>query len=684
LERKAALYIRQSSPHQVANNHESRRLQYAMQERLRSLGWQQFDIVDEDLGRTASGCVSRTGFEYLVAEVCLGKVGAVAARELSRLSRNNPDWAQLIEVCRLVNTLLVDLDVIYDPREANDRLLLGVKGSLSEYELDLLRVRAQQAREEKAARGELLIAVPVGYVKAGDGLVEKDPDKRVQQAISSVFRKFFELGSARQALMWFLEHELELPVGRQGNAGEEAIWKRPSYRRVLNILKNPVYAGAYAYGRTEVVVDASSGRPRKRVVRKPMDEWSVLIKGHHEGYVDWETFERVQLMLSNNRSTPKVPGAGAARKGPALLAGLLRCRRCGRKLCAGYSGPKGNVPRYACDRGATDNGEPRCISFGGTRIDGIIAAEVLRVVEPAGLDAALLAAQQDDAAHDELLHAIELDLQAARHAAHRARRQYDAVDPDNRLVVDELESRWNQALMRVQELERRNQQVRRARQSTSMPDRESLLELADDLGRVWEDPSTDVRLKKRIIRTLVHEVIVDLDDESNEVVLVVHWAGGVHTELRTHRRRRGQNGTATSEDIVDAVRLLARVCDDDVITGVLNKNGLKTGRGNRWTQERVAALRKRNQIPRHSAEAKRSEGWMTLKEAAQQVGVRPKTLRRAVERGEVPAEHPLPNGPWVFNAETLGQLAAHGRLNGTPGPGERQDSSQLALGFSST
>jgi DNA invertase Pin-like site-specific DNA recombinase len=407
LQRKAILYVRQSSPHQVARNHESRRLQYQMEERLRSLGWRDIEVVDDDLGRSAAAFAGRRdGFQHTVAEVCLGSVGAVAAREIARLSRNNKDWAQLIDMCRVLDTLLVDVDVVYDPRRANDRLLLGVKGTLSEYELDLLRIRANDARQEKAARGELLVAVPVGYLKV-DGRVEKDPDRRVQNAITSIFTKFLELGTARQALLWFIDHDLEVPVAYHGNrVGLAAVWKRPSYRRFLEILKNPAYGGAYAYGKTAVVTDAPDGQPRKRSVRKPREEWSVLIPGHHEGYVSWDVYLRIQKMLSENSSRKDAPGCGAAKNGSGLLAGLLRCRRCGRKMRVSYSGAGGDVQRYQCDRGSMDTAVCRCISFGGRQVDGHVAAEVLRAVQPAAIDAAILAADQKNTAQDDLLRAL--------------------------------------------------------------------------------------------------------------------------------------------------------------------------------------------------------------------------------------------------------------------------------------
>lgn len=654
LVRPAILYVRQSSTHQVLHNEESRRLQYAMKQRLRTLGWKDVDVIDEDQGRSASTTAERTGFQRMVADVCLGNVGAVAAREVSRFARNNRDWHQLIEMCSHVDTLLVDHEAIYNPRESNDRLLLGLKGSLSEYELDLLRQRSLEARWAKARRGELLILAPVGYLKTRDQRLEMNPDQRVQHAIQTVFEKFFELGSARQTLLWFLENGLEIPSLRYGVAGWETHWKRPAYRSILRILKDPTYAGAYSYGRTGVVTRVCEGSLEKSRVRKPMEEWGVLIRDQHEPYITWDRFERIQMMLAKNVSNFSTDGPGAAKKGSALLAGLLRCRRCGRKLLVNYTGNNRAVPRYCCIRGRLDNGERKCISFGGTTVDAAISREVLRVLEPGAVDAALLAANADARKQGDLLEALLVELKAARYGAERAQKQFDAVDPENRLVADELERRWNETLMRVRDLEVRiDAEQRTRREQQALPAQESLLELAADLESVWDHPDTDVRLQKRLLRTLIKEIIVDIDEEASEVVFVIHWKGGIHSELRTRKRRRGQSSAHAPMQTIEAIRCLALVCTDDVIASYLNRNGVRTGRGNRWTRERVTSFRNHHKILRCDRERQRQAGWLNLGEAAAYVHVAPKTLRRAAERGEVPAKHPLPYGPWVFQRSDL-------------------------------
>jgi DNA invertase Pin-like site-specific DNA recombinase len=648
--RKALLYVRQSSTYQVHHNLESQKLQYAMDQRLRTLGWRDIEVIDEDLGRSAAGTTIRSGFERMVTQVCMGKIGAVAAREVSRFARNSRDWQQLVEVCRMVDTLLVDQETIYDPRQSNDRLLLGLKGSLNEYELDLLRQRSQEARREKARRGELIVGAPVGYVKTEDRL-EKDPDRRIQEAVLSVFGKFAELGSVRQTLMWFLENDLQLPVQ---TANGDACWKRPRYANVHRILTNPAYGGAYAYGRTEHSTRYEEGKPRRASRRKARDEWLALIPNTHEGYISWERFEEIQRAIGGN-----VRGfgqSGAVQGGSALLSRLLRCRRCGRKLSVQYTGRHQDVVRYCCIRGYLDNGQLKCIAFGGRSVDEAISRQLLRVVGPAAVESAVMASEEEARQRDEVLEALRRDLEAAQYAAQRAQKQYDRADPENRLVADELERRWNVTLQQVRELEARIDQHTHTNKNTIVPAREEFLELATELENVWNSPTADARLKKRVVRTLIHEIVTDVDPAAGEVILVIHWKGGVHTELRLPRRRRGHSSGHTSKEIVDAVRILARTCSDDMIAGILNRNRLVTGRGNRWTRELVTSLRSKSQIPCYRSE--NSNEWLTLTKAAQSLGISPITLRLAVERGEIVAEHPLQDGPWIFSRTDLESEAA--------------------------
>src|SRR5271165_4693653 len=586
----------------------------------------------------------------MVAAVCLGKVGAVCAREVSRFARNSRDWQQLIEMCRVVDTVLVDQETIYAPRHGNDRLLLGLKGSLNEYELDLLRQRSLSARHEKARRGELVVAAPVGFVKAGDHY-EKDPDRRVQEAIKLVFDKVEELGSARQALCWLHEYNIDLSV-KQNNS--DTTWRRPNYSAIHRMIVNPVYGGAYAYGKTAAAAGYGAAGMSVKIRRKARNEWLALIPDAHDGYVSWERFEAIRTMVSSNVPTGR--HHGAPKHGDALLAGLIRCKRCGRKLTLRYSGMKHHIPRYACSRAWMDNGGPQCIAFGGLRVDDAIEEALIGVVGPGAIVAANAAAREAGERRDQVRDALGRDLEAARYAADRAFRQYDAADPANRLVTGELEARWNRALIHVAEVESKI-----AAHDAAIPlaaiDLASLGVLASNLQAVWSAPTTDARLKKRIVRTLIHEIVADIDDAASEIVLVVHWSGGVHSEIRLPKRRRGQRNS-TPADVIAAVRELALIASDDRIAGLLNRNGLRTGHGNRWTRERVTSLRSHHRIPVFKTADDGVEPWLNLSDAARVLQIASKTLRLAAEAGEIEARRPLSDGPWIFARAILAADAA--------------------------
>ena len=423
--------------------------------RARQYGWQDVVVIDDDLGRSGSG-ISRPGFERLLAAICEGRVGAVFAIEASRLARNGRDWHTLIEFCGLVNAIILDEDGVYDPRLPNDRLLLGMKGTMSELELSILRQRSLEALKQKARRGELFLTVAIGYVKMRHNRIEKNPDLRIREAIDLVFRKFSEFQSIRQVHLWLRRERIELPAVEYTTAdGRRIVWKLPVYNTVHHILTNPIYGGAYAFGRTGSHVTIEDGR--KRIVRgfkRERSEWEVLLTGHHEGYLSWAEFERNQRLIADNANAKGLLSRGSVRRGETLLAGLLRCGHCGRKLHVAYGGASGDVGRYHCKGSLVNHGGDRCISFGSLRVDQAVGAEVVRLLKPLGVEAALQAIEQRTFEAAEKRRQVELSLKHARYEAAHARRQYDAVDPDNRLVASELERRWNDKLIDVRRTRR--------------------------------------------------------------------------------------------------------------------------------------------------------------------------------------------------------------------------------------
>lgn len=646
LARPAIIYVRQSTLDQVRHHQESGRRQYDLAAHARALGWHEVIVIDEDLGKSAATAANRAGFQRLVAEVSLGRVGAVVSLEVSRLARNNRDWYQLLDLCALLNTLIIDAEGVYDPRHLNDRLLLGLKGTMSEAELGWLRQRAHEARAAKARRGDLIVSLPVGYVQTRDGRIEKHPDQRVQAALALVFAKFAELGSARQVLLWMHQDQVTLPVLEHDPAwGDRVAWWRPHYNSILNLLQNPIYAGAYAFGRTETRTRVIAGVPHKtRGHHRPRQDWFVLLPAHHEGYIPWDTYERNQHVLADNAQMKGQMAAGAVRNGRSLLAGLLRCAPCGRRLHVTYSS---GVPRYACRQ----NHQAGCgLAFGGLRVEAAIERELLRVLTPGAIEAALAGAEQTADETTASRQALALELREAQYEVTRAQRQYDAVDPEQRLVAGTLERRWNTALERVAALERRLGSLTPAAPPAA-PDRATLLGLAQDFPVVWADPATDARIKKRLTRLLIHDIIVAPATERTLEVLV-HWVGGKHTRLRVLRNRTGEHRRCTAREVVNVVRDLARRLPDAQIARVLNRLGYRTGAGNTWTQQRVISLRHAHNVPVFTVEPEGAAA-LTIEQAARDLGVSTTTVRRLITSGRLPAQQPVPYAPWAIAPEQL-------------------------------
>ena len=648
LSRKAIVYVRQSRPSQLIHNQESTRLQFSLADRARTQGFQHIVVVDDDLGRTGSGCVDRPGFERLAAEVCSGEVGAIFCVEGSRLARNGREWHHLIDLCGMVGAVIVDLDGIYDPTLTNDRLLLGMKGTINEFAVNLFRQRSTEASLQKARRGELQIQIPVGFCWAPSGKLEKDPDQRVQQAIELVFRKMTELGSVRQVLRWFREENVLLPAFPHEVGERKMIWKLPGYASLHSMLTNPIYAGAYCYGKTETRTKIVEGRTRKSAGhRKPQSEWKVMIKDHHSAYLSWAEYERNQAMIAANAHMRSGAEPKAGRGGRALLSGLLRCRRCGRMIHVFYPG---TVVRYVCNAGRAQYGESTCISFGGLRVDAAVSNEVLQAVSGNTLQAALEASEQMQQKRQDLRQAIELELEQARYEARLAARRYESVDPEQRLVAAELEARWNAALQKTKGLESKLQEFDES-QSAPAPNKEVLLSLAQDLPAIWNSPSTDQRLKQRIVRILIREIIADVEEKGREVVLVIHWAGGRHSELRVKKSETGRSRRCTDPEAIEVLRQMAGKFSDQQIAATLNRLRLRTGVGNSWNVTRVRSARSYYQLPAFAQNVPLREA--TLQVAARRLNVSQSIVRRMIEEKILPARQVVLCAPWQIPMEAL-------------------------------
>jgi excisionase family DNA binding protein len=652
LSRAAYIYVRQSTPGQLIHNPESRRRQYDLKDRARALGWENVIVIDEDLGHTASGTL-RLGFDNLLAGVCSGAAGAVFAIEASRLARNGRDWHTLLEYCALVNCLIIDEDGVHDPKLTNDRLVLGMRGAFSELELSVLRQRSQEAKRLKAARGDLYSLVAVGYVRNADNKLEMDANRRVRETIHLIFRKFAEFGSIRQVVLWLREERIETPIVVYTAEGRMVEWRLPTYDTVHRKLTNPVYAGTYVYGRTGSQISIGAGRKQiTRKVHRSRSEWEVLIPDHHEGYISREEYERNQRIISGNANMKGVMVLGSVRNGDGLLAGLLRCGHCGRKLKVFHHRRHRNT-RYLCNGAFRDDLQRiKCLAFGNARVDAAVSEEVLRVISPLGLDAALQMIADLEGTATDRSQQIGLALEQARYEATRAHRQYNAVDPENRLVVGDLERRWNERLAEVRRLEEEFRIAHETQSPTlSEVDRAEILALGTDLPRLWSHPEATAATRKRILRTVLEEIVVTL--ESNRLRLKLHWKGGDHTTLEVERNRTGEGRWKTSVAIEQLIRDLARMAPDRSIAAILNRLGMPTAKGHTWTQPRVTVFRNDHQIAVYRDGERAERGELNLQEAATRLGVSRMTVIRLIRDKLLPAKQSCVGAPYVIREADL-------------------------------
>jgi len=642
--RTAVIYVRQSTLVQVERNRESTARQYDLVSRARELGWPRtaVTVIDEDLGISGASAAGRPGFAQLAAQVGMGQVGIVLSLECSRLARNNADWYRLLELAAMTGTLIADADGIYHPALPDDRLVLGMKGTLSEMELQILRARLDGAIRNKAARGELRRGLPVGLVWGeADGEILKHPDEAVTGVIAAIFGQFAVCGSVRGVWLWLRDQGLKFPL--QPGAyirGSEIIWTEPTYHAVHNVLTHPGYAGAYTFGRSR----------QQRLAR---DQWEVLIKDHHEGFIGWDTYQANQAKIARNiRPAAHQPGTGAVREGCALLQGLATCGTCGRKLAVYYEGKHKATPGYYCTgTGQMVEGRgTRHLRAGGVAIDQAVTSAFLAALEPVALQACLEAARRLEQGHDTALEQHRRQVEQARYQAARAERRYQAVDPDNRLVARGLETAWEKALTELAAVEAELTRRQAARPATlTAAERAAVLALGDNLQAIWDAPSTTDKDRKQLLRTLLDEVhiAVHRDHDSGHADLILRWKGGAITELAIPVKRTPQRRLRTDEDTISLVRRLAIHYDDAKIAWILNRQHRRTPRGMSYTAGRVQGLRHYWGIPRHQPSDDPQEGeLLTVADAARELGLAASTLHRWLSDGFISGDQLTPGAPW--------------------------------------
>lgn len=627
LGRTAYLYVRQSTLRQVLNNTESTQRQYALRQRAVALGWQpeQIVVIDCDQGQSGASAADREGFQHLVAEVGMGRAGIVLGLEVSRLARNNADWHRLLEICALAGTLICDEDGLYDPAEFNDRLLLGLKGTMSEAELHFIRARLRGGQLAKARRGELEMALPVGLIYDPAGKVVLDPDVGVQHAVAHLFATFARTGSARAVVQAFATEKLLFPLRvRTGAHKGELAWQPLRHWRVLRTLHNPRYAGAFVYGRRREVRTVDGRRTFQEV---PRDQWIALIPDAHPGYITWERFETNQALLAANAAAHGGDrAAGPAREGPALLQGMVVCGRCGRRMTVRYHHRRGvDIPDYQCIGESIQGGGRRCQTVPGANVDAAIAQLLLDTVTPLALEVALTVQAELEARAGEADTLRRSHVERARHRAELARRRYLAVDPDNRLVADSLEADWNDALRSLQDAHDEYERGSAAAQIAFDDEhQERIRGLAADFPALWSDPNTPQRERKRMARLLLDDVTLVKNDE---IHIHVRFRGGQTTSLTTPIPPMAWQARQTDPE---NLALLDRLLDDHTDAEVaerLNAAGRRSGEGKPFTARIVLHLRRAHQFSSH-ADRLRARGMLDLTEMAERLGVDSRTVKR--------------------------------------------------------
>lgn len=654
--RSAYVYVRQSSVGQVTRHAESTDLQYGLVERAVRLGWprDRVVIIDDDLGKSGAASDERHGFQHLIAEIGLGHAGLVISLDASRLARNNGDWHRLLELCGLFQVLLADAERLYDPRAYHDRLLLGLSGIMSEAELHALTLRLHAGERNKALRGELRVPLPVGLTRLPSGDVVLNPDQEVQARLRLVFDAFAERGSAGAVVRYLVQHQLPLPSRPlRGPAPHETRWDAATSSLVLAILHNPAYAGAYGYGRSaRDPTRAAPGRPGTGIVRRPMDEWTVLLHDRYPAYLSWEAFMANQAQLEANQTAYLEGRPGAPRRGEALLQGIALCARCGAHLQLHYSGPKGEFPVYHCMQGGPHGAVQRCQEIRALGLDEEVARLALEALQPDALAIALRTVAETEREDTALQQQWQLRLERARYEAERARRQYDAVEPENRLVARSLEAQWEAKLRAVEQLERAFEAWRR-RQPLVLTDedRQQILALAQDLPRAWFAPTTTAAERKQVLRLLIESVVLDNRRAVGRTWFHINWRTGAVTEHTRVRRVRGYFDYADLDRLEARLRALhGQQRMDAAIAEALNAEGFHTSHGQPFNGPLVHLLRRRWNLPTWNPAAPNPAQWpdgtCSVATAAQRLGVYPGTIWHWLRQGVLQGWQLGKGTPW--------------------------------------
>lgn len=655
LKKKALVYVRQSSPNQVRNHIESQHLQYGLVNRAQRLGWPEQNVVvlDDDLGVTATGVKQRQDFEELVSRVCTGDAGAIFVLNSSRLARNGREWHQVLEVCPVHHTLIIDSDGVYDPRVSSDRLWLGMKASFSEYEVNQLQALARAALLNKAKRGQLFHNLPAGFIAIDDDRLELDPNQRIQQSIRTLFCKFEEFGSIRQVFKWCHREHFEIPVRHYQN-GVSLVWRLPTYSTLNWIFTNPLYAGNYQYPKKTTRTRIVEGRVVKTSGHRvtPQDN-PVLIPNLFEGYISGEQFARIQTVIANNTQKRGKMVQGAAREGASLLAGLLRCGHCSRKMRVYYAAGDRGVS-YRCPRDSKTAHAKSCLRLSGKLLEHDVSAQLLTAVEPLAIEAALLAQERLEKATHQQAEALGYALEQAQYEARRLERQHDATEPENHLVTRTLTERWQRALEKVEALKSRYEQARASETPLAESEKARLFELANDLKVVWDHPATNGQLKTRLVRLLIKEVWVKALD-AKRLRATIHWQGGVHTEFEFRHRRHNarEENVKEPQQTIELIQKLALVCADQQIARILNRAKIKDAKHPSWSEFDIIELRKKNKIAAFSQEQYQQRGLVNLQQAADLLGASLAAVLQLIRGGLIKAHQVIKCAPWEIECAEL-------------------------------